>query len=360
MAKVESIDRAKALEKVLQGIDKEFGRGTIMRINDVRRVDASSISTGFIGLDVALGVGGVPRGRVIEIFGPESSGKSTLALEILASVQKEGGTAVFIDAEHALDPVYAANLGVDLDNLLISQPDWGEQALKIADELIKSHAVDIIVIDSVAALTPKAEIDGEIGDSFVATQARMMSQALRKLTAQINHSGTIIIFINQVREIVGAPAFASHETTPGGRALKFYSSLRVQVKKIGQLKDGKTNEINGHRCRITIKKNKVAPPFKECELEVYYGTGFSRESSVLQEALNYKVVAKSGSWLSFGDVKLGQGLDNSRQYLEENPAVCDQIETIIKEKAFVKGEAPIVSSEPDDEEYDDELAVDAA
>ncbi|MGV8121889.1 MAG: recombinase RecA [Candidatus Xenobiia bacterium LiM19] len=359
MAKVEAIDRAKALEKTLQGIDKEFGRGTIMKINDVRRVDTNSIPTGFIGLDVALGVGGVPRGRVIEIFGPESSGKSTLALEILASVQKEGGTAVFIDAEHALDPVYAANLGVDLDTLLISQPDWGEQALKITDELIRSHAVDIIVIDSVAALTPKAEIDGEIGDSFVALQARMMSQALRKLTAQINHSGTIIIFINQVRELVGAPAFASHETTPGGRALKFYSSLRIQVKKIGSLKDSKTNELNGHRCKITIKKNKVAPPFKECELEVYYGTGFSREASVLQEALNYKVVAKSGSWLAFGDVKLGQGYDNSRQYLEENPAVCAQIESIVKDKAFVKGEVPFVSTEPDDED-DDELAVDAA
>ncbi|MDQ7826670.1 MAG: recombinase RecA [Candidatus Eremiobacteraeota bacterium] len=333
MAKVEVLDKQKAFERALQAIEKQCGKGSLMKLNDVRRVDANSIPTGFIGLDVALGVGGVPRGRVIEVFGPEGSGKSTLALEILAAVQKEGGNAVFIDAEHALDPQYATRLGVDLDSLFISQPDYGEQALFIADELIRSHSVDIIVIDSVAALTPKAEIEGEIGDAHVANQARMMSQALRRMTAQINVSGTIVIFINQIREKVGV-MFGSNEVTPGGRALKFYSSIRLDVRKKESIKDGKTGETIGHRCKVSVKKNKVAPPFKECELELYFGSGFSRDASVLQEAITAGVVEKSGSWLSFREVRLGQGIENARRFLEDNPKVQEDILALIREKTF--------------------------
>lgn len=334
VAKVDAIDKEKALERVIQVIEKQCGKGALMKLTDVRRVDEHSVPTGFVGLDLALGVGGIPRGRVIEVFGPEGSGKSTLALEILAAVQKIGGSAVYIDAEHALDPVYAENLGVDLDSLFISQPDFGEQALFIADELVRSHAVDIIIIDSVAALTPKTELEGEIGDSHVALQARMMSQALRKLTAQINQSGTIVIFINQIREKVGGPAYGGNEVTPGGRALKFYSSLRIEVRKIESLKDSRSGEVIGHRCRISIKKNKVAPPFKECELEIYYGKGFSREGSILQVALGLDIITKSGSWFSYGDIRLGQGLDNSRKYLEENTKVFEALERDIRKKAF--------------------------
>lgn len=348
MAKAEVPDRQKALEKTVQDIEKHCGKGSLMRLNEVRRVDEHCVPSGFIGLDVALGVGGIPKGRVMEIFGPEGSGKSTLALEMLAAVQGNGGNAVFIDAEHALDPVYAGNLGVDLDRLFISQPDYGEQALFITDELVRSHAVDIIVIDSVAALTPKTELEGEIGDSHVALQARMMSQALRKLTAQINQSGTIVIFINQIREKVGGPAFGSNEVTPGGRALKFYASLRIEVRRKESVKDPRTGEVMGHRCKVSTKKNKVAPPFRQCELEIKYGSGFSQEASALQEALNFGIVCKSGAWLSFGEVRLGQGFENSRKYLEDNPKVQEEIVKLIRERAFAGYER--VSYEEDSSE----------
>jgi recombination protein RecA len=357
MSKVDILDKKKAMERVIQVIEKQCGKGSMMKLNDVRRVDSNCISTGFIGLDIALGVGGVPRGRVIEVYGPEGSGKSTLALEILAAVQKEGGNAVFIDAEHALDPEYAAKLGVDLDNLFISQPDFGEQALFIADELIRSHAVDIIIIDSVAALTPKAEIEGEIGDSFVAVQARMMSQALRKMTAQINQSGTVVIFINQIREKIGGPPMGNNEVTPGGRALKFYSSLRLEVRKKESLKDPKTGEVLGHRCKVTTKKNKVAPPFRECELEIIYGEGFSQAASILQEALKLNIIERAGSWLSYGDAKLGQGMENAKTYLEEHEDKADEIMALIREQAFVKGENDHILDDHfgTDEESDDSV-----
>lgn len=350
MAKSEVLDKDKALKGALQSIEKQHGKGAVMKLTEVKRPDANSVPTGFIGLDVALGIGGVPRGRIIELFGPEGSGKSTLALEIMAAVQKKGGNAVYIDAEHALDPQYAENLGVDLDSMFVSQPDWGEQALAIADELVRSNAVDIIIIDSVAALTPKTELEGEMGDSHVALQARMMSQALRKLNAQINQTGTIMIFINQIREKVGGPSFGSNEVTPGGRALKFYSSLRLDVRKIETLKDGKSGEAIGHRCRISVKKNKVAPPFKNCELEIYYGTGFSREGSLLQEAINHGIVSKSGSWFSYDDVRLGQGAENARKYLEDNPAVMQELEKTIRESVFTYQSAEVEDVEDEAED----------
>lgn len=367
-SRIDNPDKQKSLERAIQLIEKQCGKGTMMKLNDVRRVDSNSIPSGFIGLDIALGIGGIPRGRIIEVFGPESSGKSTLALEILATVQKTGGSAVFIDAEHALDPVYASKLGVNLDNLYVTQPDTGEQALTITDELIRSQAVDIIVVDSVAALTPKAELDGDMGDSHVALQARMMSQALRKITAQVNQSGTIVIFINQLRDNVNMTYGGNKEITPGGRALKFYSSIRMEVKRIAGIKDSKTEKSIGHTCKVSIKKNKVAPPFKECILDVYYGSGFSKESSVIQEALNTGIITKSGSWLSFGDVRLGQGTDNARKFLEENPKYMEEITQLIRDRAF-SNDAVIFdlfvienakNTEDDDKDGFDEISEEAA
>lgn len=345
-----------ALDKAIAAIEKQCGKGSLMKLTEVRRIDTNVVPTGFIGLDIALGVGGVPKGRIIEIFGPEGSGKSTLALEILAAVQKNGGTGVFIDAEHALDPSYAARLGVSLENLYVTQPDYGEQALMIADELVRSQAVDIIVIDSVAALTPKAEIEGDMGDQHMALQARMMSQALRKITAQVNQTGTIVIFINQIREKVGG--YGNPEVTPGGRALKFYSSLRMEVRKKENLK-GKGGDIIGQLCRISIKKNKVAPPFKECEMEILFGQGFSRESSLVMEAIKRKVIDKSGSWLSYRDVKLGQGTENAKNFLKDNPHIEKEIEEQVREIAFSGKDDPFspVDVDSDGEREEEEMMM---
>jgi len=322
-------DREKALEAALASIDKSFGKGSVMRLGDEVRPPIEVIPTGSIALDVALGIGGLPRGRVVEIYGPESSGKTTVALHAVASAQKAGGIAAFIDAEHALDPDYAAKLGVDTDALLVSQPDTGEQALEIADMLIRSGALDIIVIDSVAALVPKAEIEGEMGDSHVGLQARLMSQALRKITGALNHSGTTAIFINQLREKIGV-MFGSPETTTGGKALKFYASIRLDVRRIETLKDG-TNPI-GNRTRVKVVKNKVSPPFKQAEFDIIYGLGISREGGLIDLGVEHGFVRKSGAWYTYEGDQLGQGKENSRAFLRDNPDLGDEIEKKIKEK----------------------------
>ncbi|TZE82041.1 recombinase RecA [Calorimonas adulescens] len=323
------IEKEKALEMAIGQIEKQFGKGSIMKLGQNPSFMSSDvIPTGSICLDVALGVGGVPRGRVVEIYGPESSGKTTIALHIIAEAQKIGGIAAFIDAEHALDPTYAKNLGIDIDSLLVSQPDTGEEALEIAEALVRSGAVDVIVIDSVAALVPKAEIDGEMGDSHVGLQARLMSQALRKLAGAINKSKAVVIFINQLREKVGI-MFGNPETTPGGRALKFYSSIRMDVRKIDNIKQG--NDIIGNRTRVKIVKNKVAPPFKQAEFDIIYGEGISKEGSILDMAVDLNIVTKSGSWFSYKNNKIGQGRENAKQYLKENKEVAKEIENQIKE-----------------------------
>ncbi|QRG65419.1 recombinase RecA [Brevibacillus choshinensis] len=321
-------DRRAALESALRQIEKQFGKGSIMKLGEVANVQISTVSSGALALDIALGVGGFPRGRIVEIYGPESSGKTTVALHAIAEVQKQGGQAAFIDAEHALDPVYAAKLGVNIDELLLSQPDTGEQALEIAEALVRSGAVDIIVVDSVAALVPKAEIEGEMGDSHVGLQARLMSQALRKLSGAINKSKTIAIFINQLREKVGV-MFGNPETTPGGRALKFYASVRLDVRKAESIKVG--NDILGSKTKIKVVKNKVAPPFKVAEVDIMYGEGISREGSILDIGSEIDVVLKSGAWYSFNEERLGQGRENSKIYLKENPHVAAQIETKVRE-----------------------------
>ncbi|GED29096.1 recombinase RecA [Brevibacillus centrosporus] len=321
-------DRRAALESALRQIEKQFGKGSIMKLGEVSNVQISTTSSGALALDIALGVGGFPRGRIVEIYGPESSGKTTVALHAIAEVQKQGGQAAFIDAEHALDPVYAAKLGVNIDELLLSQPDTGEQALEIAEALVRSGAVDIIVVDSVAALVPKAEIEGEMGDSHVGLQARLMSQALRKLSGAINKSKTIAIFINQLREKVGV-MFGNPETTPGGRALKFYASVRLDVRKAESIKVG--NDILGSKTKIKVVKNKVAPPFKVAEVDIMYGEGISREGSILDIGSEIDVVQKSGAWYSFNEERLGQGRENSKIYLKENPHVAAQIETKVRE-----------------------------
>ncbi len=318
------MEKEKALEVALSQIEKQFGKGAIMKLGDTAgKISISVIPTGCLELDFALGVGGIPRGRVTEIFGPESSGKTTVALHVIAQAQQAGGTAAFIDAEHALDPVYAENLGVNVDELYVSQPDTGEQALEIAEALVRSGAMDVIVVDSVAALVPKAEIEGDMGDSHVGLQARLMSQALRKLTGIVSKTNTAVIFINQLREKVGV-MFGNPETTPGGKALKFYASVRLDVRKIETLKNGA--EFVGSRTRVKVVKNKVAPPFKQAEFDIIYGEGISREGTILDMAVNEKVIQKTGAWYSYGDMRMAQGRDNARLFLKDNRELCDQIE----------------------------------
>jgi recombination protein RecA len=325
-------DREKALDSALAQIDRQFGKGSVMRLGDEGRAPVEVIPTGSIGLDIALGIGGLPRGRVVEIFGPESSGKTTVALHAVASAQRLGGIAAFIDAEHALDPDYAQRLGVDTDALLVSQPDTGEQALEIADMLIRSGALDILVIDSVAALVPRAEIEGEMGDSHVGLQARLMSQALRKLTGALNSSGTTAVFINQLREKIGV-MFGSPETTTGGRALKFYSSVRLDVRRIETLKDG--TAMVGSRTRVKVVKNKMAPPFRQAEFDILYGEGISREGGLIDMGVEHGFVRKAGAWYTYEGDQLGQGKENARQYLKDNPDLSDELEKKIKEKLGV-------------------------
>ena len=318
------VEKEKALEIALGQIEKQFGKGAIMKLGDAgARVPVATVSTGCLPLDIALGVGGIPRGRVVEIFGPESSGKTTIALHIVAEAQKVGGTAAFIDAEHALDPVYAEALGVKVDDLYVSQPDTGEQALEITEALVRSGAIDVVVIDSVAALVPKAEIEGDMGDAHVGLQARLMSQALRKLTGAINKSNTIVIFINQLREKVGV-MFGNPETTPGGKALKFYASIRLDVRRIDALKNG--TEIVGNRTRVKVVKNKVAPPFKSAEFDMIYGEGISKEGSILDMAVDKKLVIKSGAWYAYGDMRIAQGRENTRLFLKDNPELAQKLD----------------------------------
>ena len=323
------MDRTKAIGAAVSQIEKSYGKGAIMRMGDRVVQRMPSISTGALALDLALGIGGVPRGRIVEIYGPESSGKTTLALHIIAEAQKAGGLAAFIDAEHAIDPAYAQNIGVDLDNLYFSQPDNGEQALEITDTLVRSGAVDVVVVDSVAALVPRAEIEGEMGDSHVGLQARLMSQALRKLSGSLSRSGTTAIFINQLREKIGV-MFGSPETTPGGRALKFYSSVRLDVRRIGALKAG--NDTVGNQTKVTVRKNKVAPPFKEVFFDIMYGEGISKEGSILDMGLAHDVVQKSGAWFAYGEERLGQGRENAKQLLKDNDDVRARILADIHEK----------------------------
>ena len=348
-------EKMRALEAALGQIEKQFGKGSVMKLGDYTAMNVEAIPTGALSLDIALGIGGIPRGRIIEVFGPESSGKTTLALHLIAEAQKMGGEAAFIDAEHALDPVYAKHLGVNIDELIVSQPDTGEQALEIAEALVRSGALDIIVVDSVAALVPKAEIDGDMGDAHVGLQARLMSQALRKLAGVINKSKCVIVFINQLREKVGV-MFGNPETTPGGRALKFYASVRLDIRRVESLKqDG---EVIGNRTRVKVVKNKVAPPFREAEFDIIYGKGISKEGNILDAAVNLDIVEKSGSWFSYNGERIGQGRENVKEYLAKNPKIAEEIEGKIRanyEKAFEKslGEeelAPEQETEPSNEE----------
>jgi recombination protein RecA len=323
-----SADKLKALETAIGQIERHFGKGAIMRLGQQEAVAVNVIPTGSLGLDSALGVGGVPRGRVVEIYGPESSGKTTLALHIIAQAQHRGGLAAFIDAEHALDPEYCAKLGVDVDNLLVAQPDNGEQALEIAETLIRSASVDVVVVDSVAALVPRAELEGEMGDASVGLQARLMSQAMRKLTAIVSKSKTCVIFINQIREKIGV-MFGNPETTTGGRALKFYSSVRLDIRRIASIKSGE--EVVGNRTKVKVVKNKVAAPFRIAEFDVLYGEGISREGEIIDLGLDHRLVTKSGTWFSYGDVRLGQGRENARQFLKENPEAAAELEQKLRE-----------------------------
>jgi recombination protein RecA len=340
-------NKVKALSAALSQIEKQFGKGSVMRLGDGGTVpNIEVIPTGSLGLDLALGVGGVPRGRVVEIYGPESSGKTTLTLQVIAEAQKLGGTAAFIDAEHALDPGYAKKLGVNIDDLLVSQPDSGEQALEIADMLVRSGAVDVVVVDSVAALTPKAEIEGEMGDSHMGLHARLMSQALRKLTANIKRSNTLVIFINQIRMKIGV-MFGNPETTTGGNALKFYASMRLDIRRIGAIKKGE--EVIGSQTRVKVVKNKLAPPFRQCEFDILYNEGISKEGELVDIGAEYGIVDKTGAWYSFNKERIGQGKDNARQFLRDNPDVAKEIEKRIREKAVTlkaaaggaEAEAPI-------------------
>ncbi|MBO0585714.1 recombinase RecA [Sporosarcina sp. E16_8] len=348
-------DRKAALEMALKQIEKQFGKGSIMKLGEKTNLEVETSSTGSLALDSALGIGGYPRGRVIEIYGPESSGKTTVALHAIAEVQAAGGTAAFIDAEHALDPIYARKLGVNIDELLLSQPDTGEQALEIAEALVRSGAVDIFVVDSVAALVPKAEIEGEMGDSHIGLQARLMSQALRKLSGAINKSNTIAIFINQIREKVGV-MFGSPEVTPGGRALKFYSSVRLDVRRGEAIKQG--NDIVGNKTRIRVVKNKVAPPFKTAEVDIMYGEGISREGEIIDLGADSEVVQKSGSWYSYEGERLGQGRENSKQFLKENPDIRAEIANKIREAYGLASSNYVIGAQAVDEDEELELLLD--
>ena len=345
------MDKKQALEQALAQIDKTFGKGSIMRLgaND-RSYDIEAISTGSLGLDIALGIGGLPKGRVVEIYGPESSGKTTLTLQVIAEAQKKGGTCAFIDAEHALDPVYARKLGVKVEELLISQPDTGEQALEIADTLVRSGAVDVLVIDSVAALTPKAELEGDMGDSLPGLQARLMSQALRKLTASISKSGTMVIFINQIRMKIGV-MFGNPETTTGGNALKFYASVRLDIRRIGQIKA--QEEAVGNQTRVKVVKNKVAPPFKQVEFDIMYGEGISKTGELVDLGVKAGIVEKSGAWLSYDGNRIGQGRENAKQFLKDNPKIADEIERAIRANAGLIVEKMLVNPEAGEDDGDE-------
>ncbi|MBP3656650.1 MAG: recombinase RecA [Clostridia bacterium] len=345
-------EKKRALDMALAGIEKQFGKGAIIRMGEQTRQDIQVIPTGCLDLDVALGVGGLPRGRVVEIYGPESSGKTTVALHVVAEAQRTGGVAAFIDAEHALDPVYARKLGVDVDQLYVSQPDTGEQALEICEALVRSGAIDVVVIDSVAALVPKAEIDGEMGDSFVGLQARLMSQALRKLTGIVNKTNCTCIFINQLREKVGV-MYGNPETTPGGRALKFYASVRIDIRRGEQLKDGST--IVGNRTKAKIVKNKVAPPFRVAEFDILYGEGISKEGSLLDSAVQLDIIHKSGAWFSYGDQRIGQGRENTRKFLKENPEIAREIDAIVRAEIMGKNEpeSADVPAQMDEDDFED-------
>ena len=349
-----SEERKKALDIAMAQIEKNFGKGAVMKLGEVGDVSIDTIPSGALSLDVALGIGGFPRGRIVEVFGPESSGKTTVALHAIAEAQKLGGIAAFIDAEHALDPVYARNLGVDVDNLIVAQPDTGEQALEIAEQLVRSGAVDIITIDSVAALVPKAEIDGEMGDSHVGLQARLMSQALRKLTGVLNKSNTVAIFINQLREKVGI-MFGNPETTPGGRALKFYASVRLDVRKQEAIKVN--GEVTGTRTKVKVVKNKVAPPFREAVFDIVYGKGISNSGCVLDLATDMKIVDKSGAWFAYNGQKIGQGRENAKLFLEENPDVMKEIESKVRENYNMAFENSL-TGESDSEESDEDIELD--
>ncbi len=339
---MEKNEKLKALDAAITQLEKQYGRGTVMRLGDpAARMNVETIPTGSLSLDLALGLGGIPKGRIVEIYGPESSGKTTVTLHMIAEVQKRGGIAGFIDAEHALDPVYAKNIGVDIDNLYISQPDCGEQALEITETMVRSGAIDIVVVDSVAALVPKAEIDGDMGDSHVGLQARLMSQALRKLTAVISKSNCTVVFINQLREKVGI-MFGNPETTTGGRALKFYSSVRLDVRRIESIKQG--GEVIGNRTRIKVVKNKIAPPFKEAEFDIMFGEGISTTGDILDMAANVDIISKTGAWYAYGGNKIGQGRENAKQYLRDNPQICADVERKVREHYGLTG----VSAAPDE------------
>ncbi len=345
----ENSEKKKALDAALSQIEKQFGKGSVMKLGEYKAMEVEAISTGALSLDMALGIGGLPRGRIIEVYGPESSGKTTLALHVIAEAQKQGGEAAFIDAEHALDPVYAKKLGVNIDDLIVSQPDTGEQALEITESLVRSGALDVIVVDSVAALVPKAEIDGDMGDSHMGLQARLMSQALRKLAGAINKTKTIIIFINQLREKIGV-MFGNPETTTGGRALKFYASVRLDIRKIENIKqDG---NVIGNRARVKIVKNKVAPPFREAELDIMYGEGISKIGNIFDMAVNLDIIEKSGSWFSYNGNRIGQGRENAKKYLQDNPKILEEVEKKVRgnsEKAFEESLGEERKAEEDDE-----------
>ncbi|HXS74353.1 MAG TPA: recombinase RecA [Rhodanobacteraceae bacterium] len=343
-------NKRRALASALGQIEKQFGKGAVMRMGDRTNEAIDVVSTGSLGLDIALGVGGLPRGRVVEIYGPESSGKTTLTLQVIAACQRNGGTAAFVDAEHALDPSYAEKLGVNVDDLLVSQPDTGEQALEIADMLVRSNAVDVVVVDSVAALTPKAEIEGEMGDNHMGLHARLMSQALRKLTANIKRSNTLVIFINQIRMKIGV-MFGNPETTTGGNALKFYASVRLDIRRIGAVKKG--DEVIGSETRVKVVKNKVAPPFRQAEFEILYGEGTSREGELIELGVNNNLVEKSGAWYSYGGERIGQGKENARQYLKDNPSAAKQLDDALRAKLLVsagKGAAAAASEQAEEVE----------
>ena len=350
----ENTEKKKALEAALSQIEKQFGKGSVMKLGDFTAMNVESIPTGALSLDIALGIGGIPRGRIVEVYGPESSGKTTLTLHMIAEAQKMGGEAAFIDAEHALDPVYAKHLGVDIDNLIVSQPDTGEQALEIAEALVRSGALDIIVVDSVAALVPKAEIDGDMGDSHIGLQARLMSQALRKLAGAINKTKTVIVFINQLREKVGV-MFGNPETTTGGRALKYYSSVRLDIRRVESIKqDG---EVVGNRAKVKVVKNKMAPPFREAEFDIVFGKGISKSGNILDIAVNLDIIEKSGSWFSYNGNRVGQGRENVKKYLEENPEVMAEVEEKVRNNykaAFEKSLVDENNSEEDNDEGPEE------